>query len=101
LASLSIGIVVDDTVHILSKYAFARRTMGRNAEEAVRYAFTHVGRAVLSTSLILVGGFSVLMLSSFWATIVIGALTSLTIVCALAADFLLLPALLIVFDRRN
>jgi hypothetical protein len=100
LASLSIGIVVDDTVHILTKYSFARRTMGRNAEEAVRYAFTHVGRAVLSTSLILVGGFSVLMLSSFWATIVIGALTSLTILCALAADFLLLPALLIVFDRR-
>lgn len=101
LASLSIGIVVDDTVHILSKYAFARKKLGYGAEDAVRYAFTTVGRAVLSTSLILVGGFSVLMLSSFWATIVIGALTSLTIGCALAADFLLLPALLIVFDKRK
>jgi len=101
IASLSIGIVVDDTVHFLSKYAMARRKLGCDAPEAVAYAFTNVGAALLRTSIIIVGGFGVLMLSSFWPTVVIGGLTSLTIICALVADFLLLPSLLIVFDRRK
>ena len=101
VAGLSIGIIVDDTVHFLSKYARARRVLGLDAEDAVRYAFATVGQALLSTSLIVAGGFAVLGLSTFRVTMLMGTLTSLTVVCALVADFLLLPALLLILDRRH
>ena len=101
VAGLSIGIIVDDTVHFLSKYSRARRELGLNSEDAVRYAFTTVGQALLDTSIIVAGGFSVLMLRTFRVASFMGALTALTIVCALVADFLLLPAILLILDRRD
>jgi hypothetical protein len=101
VAGLSIGIIVDDTVHFLSKYSRARRELHDNSEDAVRYAFATVGQALLSTSIIVSGGFAVLMLSSFRVTSFMGALTALTVVCALIADFFLLPSLLLVLDRRK
>jgi len=101
VGGLSIGIIVDDTVHFLSKYSRARREMHLSAEEAVRYAFSTVGQALLSTSFIVAGGFAVLMLSSFRVTVYMGAITSLTVVCALVADFFMLPALLLILDRRD
>lgn len=101
VAGLSIGIIVDDTVHFLSKYSRARRELHLTSEEAVRYAFATVGQALLSTSFIVSGGFAVLMLSTFRVTAFMGALTSLTIVCALLADFFMLPAILLLLDRRK
>ena len=99
VAGLSVGIIVDDTVHFLAKYNHARQT--KSAEEAVLYAFRNVGTAILGTTVIVAGGFAVLGLSTFRVTAYMGLLTSLTIVCALAVDFLLLPALLIALDRRS
>jgi uncharacterized protein len=99
VAGLSIGIVVDDTVHFLSKYQYARATM--SAEDAVRYAFRMVGPAILGTTLIVAVGFAVLGLSTFRVTAYMGLLTSLTVVCALVVDFLLLPAILLAFDRKR
>ena len=98
VAGLSIGIVVDDTVHFLSKYQYARHTM--DASDAVRFAFRMVGPAILGTTLIVAVGFAMLGLSTFRVTSYMGLLTSLTVACALAVDFLLLPALLLTFDRR-
>ena len=98
VAGLSIGIIVDDTVHFLSKYNYARQSM--SAEDAVLYAFRNVGTAILGTTLIVAGGFAVLGFSTFRVTAYMGLLTSLTVVCALVVDFLLLPALLIAVDRR-
>lgn len=100
VAGLSIGIIVDDTVHFLSKYGRARNELGLSSEEAVRYAFNTVGQALLSTSIVVAGGFAVLTLSSFRVTSFMGALTSLTVVCALVADFFLLPSILLLLDRR-
>ena len=98
VAGLSIGIIVDDTVHFLTKYNLARRTMG--AEDAVRYAFRNVGTAILGTTIIVAAGFAMLGFSTFRVTAYMGLLTSLTIVAAIVVDFLLLPALLIAVDRR-
>jgi len=98
VAGLSIGVIVDDTVHFLAKYSRARREM--DAEEAVRYAFKNVGGAILGTTFIVAAGFAMLGLSTFRVTSYMGLLTSLTIVCALVVDFLLLPALLVAVDRR-
>lgn len=94
VAGLSIGIIVDDTVHFLSKYTHARQVKRLDASEAVRYAFHTVGTAILGTTFIVAVGFAMLGLSTFRVTSYIGLLTSLTIVCALVTDFLLLPALL-------
>ena len=98
LGAASLGIIVDDTVHFLSKYLRARREQGLSAEDAVRYAFATVGVALTVTSVVLVGGFSVLSLSSFLPNEVMGEMMAITISCALFADFLLLPPLLIAMD---
>ncbi|UCD24830.1 MAG: MMPL family transporter [Gemmatimonadota bacterium] len=98
VAGLAIGIIVDDTVHFLSKYNRVRDRL--DAKRAVQYAFESVGSAILSNTIIVAAGFAMLGLSAFRVTAYMGLLTSLTVVCALAVDFLLLPSLLIALDRR-
>jgi len=90
----TLGIVVDDTVHFLSKYTEARKR-GASAEDGVRYAFKSVGMAMFVTTLGLVGGFAVLAQSGFAVNGDMAKLTAITITLALVADFLLLPSLLI------
>ena len=94
------GIVVDDTVHFLSKYLKARRE-GLAAPEAVRSAFHMVGHALWTTTAVLSAGFLVFATSGFEVSWALGLLVTITIVFALVADFLLLPTLLIAIDRRN
>jgi hypothetical protein len=101
VAGLTIGIVVDDTVHFLSKYLRARREQGMNSQDAVRYAFHTVGVALLVTTIVLVAGFLVLAQSSFKLNSDMGLLTSITIALALLADFLFLPPLLMKLDRKS
>ncbi len=94
VASMSLGIVVDDTVHFLSKYLRARREKKLGSEDAVRYAFTTVGRALLITSIVLIVGFLILSTSSFELNSGMGLLTAIVIAFALFADFLFLPTIL-------
>ena len=94
VTTMTLGIVVDDTVHFLSKYRRARRELGCAPPDAVRLAFRTVGRALLTTSLVLVAGFVVIGLSSFELNAGMGKLTALVIALALMADFFLLPPLL-------
>lgn len=97
---LTLGIVVDDTVHFLSKYLRARREQGLDAADAVRYAFHTVGIALVVTTVVLIAGFMVLTQSGFKLNSDMGLLTAITIAFALLADFLLLPALLMKIDRK-
>lgn len=96
----TLGIVVDDTVHFLSKYKAGRRR-GQDAETAVRYAFRSVGMAMFVTTAGLVAGFAVLAQSGFAVNGDMAKLTALTITLALVADFLLLPSLLIWLEQRR
>jgi predicted RND superfamily exporter protein len=96
---MTLGIVVDDTVHFLSKYLRARREQGMDSAESVRYAFSTVGTALFVTSFVLVAGFMVLAQSVFKLNSDLGLLTAVTIAFALAADFLLLPPLLMKLDQ--
>jgi predicted RND superfamily exporter protein len=100
VTGMTLGIVVDDTVHFLSKYLRARREQGLDPEHAVRYAFHTVGAALLVTTLVLIAGFLVLTLSAFKLNADMGLLTAVTIGFALLADFLFLPPLLMKADRR-
>ncbi|MEM9783460.1 MAG: outer membrane lipoprotein-sorting protein [Pseudomonadota bacterium] len=96
----TLGIVVDDTVHFLSKYHAARRK-GASPEDAVRHAFLRVGNALLITTVGLVAGFAILATSGFAVNGDMAKLTAITITVALIADFLLLPSLLIWLDTRK
>ncbi|CCN45689.1 putative exporter of the RND superfamily [Vibrio nigripulchritudo MADA3029] len=98
VVTLTLGIVVDDAVHFLSKYQRARKE-GKDAEQAVRYAFNTVGRALGITTFVLVAGFSILAMSSFRLNADMGQLSALVIFLALVVDFLFLPTLLMLFDK--
>lgn len=100
VVSMVLGIIVDDTVHLLSKYQGGRRR-GLDGEGAIRYAFEETGAAMLLTTLILVLGFGVLALSGFAVNRDLGALTALTIAIALVCDFTFVPAILLALDRRR
>tara|TARA_B110000196_G_C20666777_1_gene439976 strand:- start:130 stop:579 length:450 start_codon:yes stop_codon:yes gene_type:complete len=101
VASVTLGIVIDDTVHFLSKYLRARREQGLSSPEAVRYAFRTVGRALLVTSIILVCGFSILAFSKFANNSDFGILSAIILAFALIVDFLFLPPLLMKLDGAN
>ena len=99
VGSMTLGIVVDDTVHFLSKYLRARREGQLDAEQAVRYAFHNVGSALTLTTIILAAGFLIISMSSYQLTEHMGELTAMTIMLALVCDFLFLPPLLMWLDR--
>nr|VFK54823.1 MAG: hypothetical protein BECKTUN1418F_GA0071002_10575 [Candidatus Kentron sp. TUN]VFK59965.1 MAG: hypothetical protein BECKTUN1418E_GA0071001_105513 [Candidatus Kentron sp. TUN] len=101
VTTMTLGIVVDDTVHFLSKYLRARREQGVSPEDATRYAFSHVGIALIITSLVLVAGFLIISLSSFYPNSGMGLLTAMVLLLALLADFLFLPPLLMKIDRSR
>jgi hypothetical protein len=101
VVAMTLGIVVDDTVHFLSKYLRARRERGLDAIEATRHAFNTVGIALWITSVCLVAGFLVLALSGFKVNAEMGLLSAVTIALALAADFLFLPPLMMKLDARK
>ena len=89
---MAFGIIVDDTIHFLSRYLAARRE-GLPAPEAVRSAFRRVGRALWTTTAVLALGFLVFASSGFEVSWALGILVSITLVVALFADFLLLSRL--------
>ena len=95
VASISLGIIVDDTVHFLSKYVRARDERGLSTEDSIRYAFENVGMAIVVNTIILAIGFFVMTVSAFKPNFDMGLMTVIAIVFALVLDFLLLPALLL------
>ena len=96
IAAVAIGIAVDDTVHLLSRYRHEFRIHG-NYARALEAALQDVGRALLITSTALVLGFLVFLLSALHSQAMYGVLLASTIVSALVADFLLMPALVLTF----
>jgi predicted RND superfamily exporter protein len=101
VASISLGIIVDDTVHLLSKYVRARDERGLTVEDSIRYAFRNVGTAIVVNTIILTAGFLVMTTSAFKMNVDLGLMTVLAIVFALILDFLFLPALLLLGKRDS
>ena len=94
---ITIGIVVDDTVHFLSKYQYSRQQLNESVEGAVRYAFQHVGTALWTTTIVLVSGFSLMMLSKLSSNVDFGLLTSIILLAALVLDFFAIAIFVITF----
>lgn len=101
VASISLGIIVDDTVHFLSKYVRARDENNLSVEDSIRYAFRNVGVAIVVNTIILTAGFVVMTTSAFKMNVDLGLMTILSIVGALILDFLFLPALLLLGRKKH
>lgn len=95
VATMSLGMVVNDNVHFLCQYARARREMGLSPADAARFALKVAGAPMWSASLILALGFLMLSFSGFAVNATLGLLTAVTIAFALVADFFFLPPLLL------
>ena len=100
VTAIAFGIIVDDTIHLLSNY-LRMRDEGKAPAEAIVPTFKQVGQPLLITTLIFALGFLVFGASGLSTNQTLGVLVGLTIVIALIADFLLFPSLLVVLDRRK
>ena len=99
VGSIAIGLAVDDTVHFMHHFhRYLERT--GSVEDAVRLTLLTSGRAMLATSVILSAGFFIFCFASMENLIDFGLLTGVTILTALAADFVLAPALMALRYRR-
>jgi len=96
--TIAFGIAVDDTIHFLSKLKL-ELSKGKTLLRALRTTYITTGKAIILTSLVLLAGFFMLILSDFEGTFAMGALVSLSLFIALLADLMLLPLLLIAFYR--
>ena len=99
VASISLGIIVDDTVHFLSKFVRARDERRLSVEDSIRYAFENVGIAIVVNTIILTIGFFVMTASAFKPNYDMGLMTVVAILFALVLDFLLLPAILLLGSK--
>ena len=98
VVAMTLGILVDDTVHFLTQYQYARNQKGLLPEAAVEYAFSQIGNALWVTSFILILGFAIFAISSFKINQEMGMLTTLIFAVGLLADFVLLPPILLFIE---
>ena len=93
IASIAIGLAVDDTIHYLFRYNREFRK-DLNEKRAVRETLKQIGRPIVFTTLTICVGFSILMFSSFKPTTVFGIMMTITLLAALVGDLILLPSLM-------
>jgi diguanylate cyclase (GGDEF)-like protein len=93
IASIAIGLAVDDTIHYMFRY---NRLFRKDLDDkrAVRDTLKQIGRPIVFTTLTICVGFSILMLSSFKPTAVFGIMMTITLLAALVGDLILLPSLM-------
>jgi uncharacterized protein len=97
--TIAFGIAVDDTIHFISKLRI-ELNKGYNIYNALKNTYYSTGKAIIITSIILSGGFMILILSAFGGTFYTGLLVSLTLVFALVIDLTLLPVLVLLFYKK-
>jgi len=99
IASVAIGLIFDNTVYLLYGYREAR-SHGMDADAAVTHALSRRFKPMIASSLILAGGFGVMMFGHMIPTIQFGLLSCVTIGLATVSDLVVLPALLHIFKPR-
>ena len=100
VTAIAFGIIVDDTIHFMTKFVRARKR-GLLPSEAVQSAFSSVGKALLATTVVFALGFMVFGASGAAPNQTLGLLVGITVIAALLADFLFLPPILMVLDRTR
>lgn len=97
--SIAFGISVDDTIHYLAKYRQELSNHSLNLREACLLALKETGVSMIYTSIVLFFGFGVFTASEFGGTVALGLLVSITLLIAMASNLILLPSLLLSFDK--
>ena len=97
VTAIAFGIIVDDTIHFMTKYMRARKS-GESPSESVQSTFRSVGKALVATTVVFALGFMVFGASGMATNQALGLLVGITVIVALLADFLFLPPLLMVLD---
>jgi hypothetical protein len=97
--SVAFGISVDDTIHYLAKYRQELRLTGNDIGRSVHLALKETGVSMVYTSIILFFGFGVFASSDFGGTQALGILVSLTLLVAMFANLILLPSILMSFEK--
>ena len=97
VTAIAFGIIVDDTIHFMTKYVRGRQN-GLLPSESVQSAFRSVGKALLVTTVVFGLGFMVFGASGMTTNQALGLLVGMTVIIALLADFLFLPPLLMALD---
>ena len=98
--SIAFGISVDDTIHFLAKYRQELNLKRWNIREAVLLALKETGVSMMYTSVVLFFGFLMFALSTFEGTRFLGILVSITLAVAMTTNLLVLPSLLLEFEKR-
>jgi predicted RND superfamily exporter protein len=101
VACMTLGIVIDNTVHFLSKYTRAKQESNLTSIEATRYAFKTVGIALVATTLVISANFGMMSFSHYYPNASMGLLTAITVAVALAVNFLFFVPVLLFVDHRN
>ena len=101
VACMTLGIVIDNTVHFLTKYIRARTEANLPTIEATRYAFKTVGIALVATTLVISANFGMMSFSHYYPNASMGLLTAITVAVALAVNFLFFVPVLLFIDNRN
>ena len=94
VGAVAIGLVIDDTVHLISKFMQAYRHKSKSFRDSILYAFEVSGTAIFATTIILSAGFALLATSSFKPNTDMGLVTGIAILLAMFINFLVLPTLL-------
>jgi predicted RND superfamily exporter protein len=100
VASITFGICVDDTIHVVSGY-LARRRAGMAPQESLHDVLSEVGSAICFTSIVLFCGFSVMTMSSLVPNVNLGLFSAIIIATALICELLLLPALIALVEKSE
>lgn len=100
VGAMTMGIAIDDCIHVVSRYKLAR-SLGSSVEHSIKRAMTESGRAIITTSLALVIGFSTFLFARLVPMIDIGWLTTVIFTLALLGCLLFIPALLFIFEKEE
>ena len=98
--TITFGIAVDDTIHFLSKFKI-ELNKGKSVIYALKRTYISTGKAIVLTSIILISGFLLLLMSDFLGTYYLGLMICITLFVAILADFYVLPLLLIYFYKAK
>ena len=100
IAAITIGIAVDNSIHYIYRFREEKEKLQTN-EKIIDICHHTVGKAIISTSVTIVFGFSILGFSNFIPTIYFGLFTGMAMITALVLVLTLLPRLLIQFAPKN
>lgn len=97
--SITFGISVDNSIRFLAKYRQEILTNKFNIPLAITDSILETGKSIMYTSIVLFAGFIIFAFSNFGGTIALGLLTSTTLVISMFTNLILLPALIMSFDK--